>query len=323
VKQINKKGIYAMRFYINGEWSIVHIDDFFPVKKGYKNVYGEIKKGEWPAFADSADFGEIWPMVAEKAWAKLLGSYANTESGWNAWVLRYLTNDPVEVVKFNNMIPQSKEGSQVWRKLLQWSKREYLMFASTDDQSYVKYHTYTILEARELTINGYMRRILKLRNPWGKVKWKGAFAEGTKEYIDLEKQLKLRAEKEGGKFYMSYEDFVMNFVDVTMSYSQESRTGDAVEPEYRPRLSLRTTKGTSYMLITLSKDIDLSKDIFAISMWQGGNLLGTERNRKFKKFDTVYMSYELTPLDHENDFIRKWAGWGAHNNRWSWGDSGT
>ena len=35
------------------------------------------------------------------------------------------------------------------------------------------------------------------------------------------------------------------------------------------------------------------------------------------------MSYELTPLDHENDFVRKWAGWGAHNNRWSWGDSGT
>ena len=141
------------------------------------------------------------------------------------------------------------------------------MFASTDDFSYVKYHTYTILEARELTINGRVARILKLRNPWGKVKWKGSYAENTKEYNDLDAQLNVRAEKEGGKFYMSYEDFVMNFVDVTMSYSSESRTGDAAEPEYRPRLRLRNSSNVSYMLITLSKDIDLSIDIFAITMW--------------------------------------------------------
>jgi len=77
------------------------------------------------------------------------------------------------------------------------------------------------------------------------------------------------------------------------------------------------------MLIRLSKSIDLKLDIFAIQLWQGGNFLGTERDSSFTKFDTGYFSYELTPLDFSNKFMRRWAGWGAHKNRWSWADSGT
>jgi hypothetical protein len=44
--------------------------------------------------------------------------------------------------------------------------------------------------------------------------------------------------REGGKFLMSYEDFLKHMVDVTMSYSQESRTGEAERPEFHPQLSL-------------------------------------------------------------------------------------
>jgi hypothetical protein len=127
-------------------------------------------------------------MVAEKAWAKLLGSYANSESGWNAWVLRYLTDDPVQVIRFDtfNNNPNTVAGKKMWQRLLHWSEREYLIFSSTNDKSFVKFHTYTVLSAKEAYINGKKVRLLLMRNPWGKVKWKGAWSEGSKQYKALE-----------------------------------------------------------------------------------------------------------------------------------------
>ena len=108
------------------------------------------------------------------------------------------------------------------------------MFSSTDDTSYVKYHTYTILRATETKINGKRVRLLLLRNPWGKVKWNGAYSENSKEYKELEGKMNVEIGREGGKFLMNYEDFLVHNVDVTMSYSQESRTGEAERPEFHP-----------------------------------------------------------------------------------------
>jgi hypothetical protein len=34
-------------------------------------------------YANSAIYGEIWPMIAEKAWAKLVGSYGASIGGRN------------------------------------------------------------------------------------------------------------------------------------------------------------------------------------------------------------------------------------------------
>ena len=33
----------------------------------------------------------IWPLVLQKAWAKLNGSYANSEGGWDGRILRKMT----------------------------------------------------------------------------------------------------------------------------------------------------------------------------------------------------------------------------------------
>ena len=76
-KEINGAGIYAMKLYMNGRPIVVHVDDFIPVKKFYK--FG--REGYFPPYAHSSVEGEIWPMIGEKIWAKLTGSYANTESG--------------------------------------------------------------------------------------------------------------------------------------------------------------------------------------------------------------------------------------------------
>jgi calpain-15 len=74
--QVNASGIYAIFMFINGIKQVVIIDDQFPCLC----VGGEVR----PAFASSND-AELWVMLLEKAWAKLIGSYKRTEGGVPFW----------------------------------------------------------------------------------------------------------------------------------------------------------------------------------------------------------------------------------------------
>lgn len=75
------------------------MDDYVPVGSAYRHYDNhESETAEVPLFAHSAHYGEIWPMIAEKAWAKLIGSYEWIVGGSNEWVLAHLTNDPVETI---------------------------------------------------------------------------------------------------------------------------------------------------------------------------------------------------------------------------------
>jgi calpain-15 len=65
---------------INGEWRAVVIDDMFPCRP----------KNKHPAFCSSKS-KELWPMVLEKAWAKVFKSYDNIIAGNPEEVLRALT----------------------------------------------------------------------------------------------------------------------------------------------------------------------------------------------------------------------------------------
>ena len=50
--------------------------------------------GQW-AYAKIVNDSELWPLILEKAWAKLSGSYKNTEAGWPSRVFHSLTGAPV------------------------------------------------------------------------------------------------------------------------------------------------------------------------------------------------------------------------------------
>jgi hypothetical protein len=62
-------GFYQFKFYKNGQWRVVSVDDFVPVR------------GSQLVFARCGDPTEVWVPLLEKAFAKLNGSYAAIESG--------------------------------------------------------------------------------------------------------------------------------------------------------------------------------------------------------------------------------------------------
>jgi len=88
--KINSAGAYTLKFNVNGKDAYVTVDDYVPVKTENGVTV--------PLYASSMNKGEIWPMIMEKAWSKLIGNYAATAGGSSEWVLTHLTNDPVETI---------------------------------------------------------------------------------------------------------------------------------------------------------------------------------------------------------------------------------
>ena len=66
-----KLGAFCVRFLKDDAEEWVVIDDFFPVRED----------GTW-AFVSGGDAGEdLWPLVLEKAYAKLYDGYSHIEAG--------------------------------------------------------------------------------------------------------------------------------------------------------------------------------------------------------------------------------------------------
>jgi len=240
---ISPKGAYTIKFNVGGKDAYVTVDDYVPViDKSVKDENGQWHSGLHPVYADSRIYGEIWPMIMEKAWAKLIGTYANIEGGNNWWVMTHLTNDPTEriIIRGQGYTGTNASGVALWSKLKAFSDKEYLMFVGSDSQTYVTGHAWAILEFREVTIEGTPTKLVMMRNPWkGKAAWNGAYSEGTSEWTKLNAAVEGGVKLEDGKFWISYADFIVQFSRIYIGYSHESRTsGGAEKVEYRPSVDL-------------------------------------------------------------------------------------
>ena len=78
-------GFYAVNYGSVGVGTEVIVDDFLPC---------DVDTGE-PIFANaSPGYFDLWPLIMEKAWAKLHGSYMKMTNGSHADVFRDLTGAP-------------------------------------------------------------------------------------------------------------------------------------------------------------------------------------------------------------------------------------
>lgn len=83
----NEQGIYLIKFYIRGKPWVVSVDDRLPVYEYWGT--------QQLIFTKPAD-GTMWAPLIEKAWAKVKGTYLQTDGGFNANGLRSITGAPVE-----------------------------------------------------------------------------------------------------------------------------------------------------------------------------------------------------------------------------------
>lgn len=180
-------GAYLIRLCKDGAWCTVLVDDTLPCTRSNTLAFSSGKRKQ------------LWVPLLEKAWAKVHGSYAAIESGRVSEALAALTGAPCETLLMHAANKNKSSGSSAvgcaesdpdmfWMTLLSFCTAQFPMgascgrrggavdFAAVGLQSE---HAYSLLETRQISAYGSQVRLLKLRNPWGRVDWNGDWCEAS------------------------------------------------------------------------------------------------------------------------------------------------
>ena len=82
-------GIYAVKLYPLGVPVTIVVDDLIP---NYRFT-------DVPLFAKSAEHNSVWPIIMEKALAKLHGNYSRLAGGLGSEGVSYLNGSPFEILE--------------------------------------------------------------------------------------------------------------------------------------------------------------------------------------------------------------------------------
>ena len=204
-KDVSEDGFYQVLMFIDGEFQIVYLDDYFPCIKGTNILY----------FAKPNSF-ELWVILLEKAWAKVNGGYLNIISGWPCDVFRAFTSFPCEMI-----IHKEEKPERVWGIIRAVDLNNGIICASTknddsvENKGLIKNHTYTLIDTEEVVDEkGKKIRLCKLRNPWGYKIWNGEWGKGSTLWTEsIKKQIEEKyLIDEPGTFWMTIEDINKYFL---------------------------------------------------------------------------------------------------------------
>jgi calpain-15 len=235
-REYNPRGKYTLRLYHPEKKAFVtiNVDDFFPTKNN-KTMFTSPSGGN-----------QIWVMLMEKAFAKLMGSYGATEGGHLLLGLHVLTGDPICKYSFYdgkwgkfdvdvetpkgakwkckfNSTDDKCDHDTMFETIKMYHKKKSVMGAGTkgkDDTisegrgnggGIVPGHAYSIMDVREL--HGF--KLICLRNPWGSFEWKGDWSDNSGMW-NKHPLVKARIwpdtkNDNDGIFWMSWEDFIKSY----------------------------------------------------------------------------------------------------------------
>lgn len=229
-------GMVSFQLFLDGDWRVVTVDNSLPCSDGPQPSL---------LFA-KASSSQLWVPLLEKAYAKAHGSYAAISGGEIAEAFLDLSGAPCEAVDFNH---RQFSSELLWLQLVQWTSRGFPVGCATAEsgEGIVGMHAYSVLEVRELqnarlgqqkTMTDYMSkdpdksarcqkedstldfdsegiiRLLRIRNPWGKREWVGAFARGDALWTRRLKAELEQVDKDNGVFWITFHDFLRRFVRV-------------------------------------------------------------------------------------------------------------
>ncbi|CAK0796930.1 unnamed protein product, partial [Prorocentrum cordatum] len=206
-RQREENGIYTTRWLLNGEMVEVSVDPQVPARYGT------------PFFAQVSN-GVFWPLILEKAWAKILGSYHSAEAGNWLSAVGAITRAPVKSLWHSDLLQE-----ELWRELEQASRLGFPIGASTGDgagdYNLPQSHAYAVFRAYEDPKYG---RVVMCFNPWNADMYRGAVP--NEDLSDGTFVMKLE------EFYHAYRTTQLGFVTdgFTASFQtlQASKQGSAL-----------------------------------------------------------------------------------------------
>jgi hypothetical protein len=200
-KKVSQNGYYEIVLFLDGEWQVVTLDDYFVVKNGTDDFEFSTPNGN-----------EIWVPLLEKAWAKINGGYAAIISGWPCDPMRVITGFPSLIIQH-----QKQDQQVIWDTLLHSELNKKIMATVTKNEEEIRKfglapcHAYTLVGVHEVFYNDKTLRLVKIRNPWGRGEWTGDWSDKSDLWNDDLKSLVGYHDSDDGNFYMSFEDFLKMF----------------------------------------------------------------------------------------------------------------
>ena len=197
-------GVYQVRLCQEGTWTIVTVDDLLPCGDRKRLIYSDCSRRQ------------LWVPIIEKACAKLFGCYEALVAGKCVEGLSLLTGAPCETINLQQLKHEEKPDHEtIWGQMISFMEAGDIMGAScgggqmqVDEKAYEEYglkprHAYSVLDVRLVNKN----RLIRLRNPWGKFSWKGAWSDDSSQMKgNMKKKLPACGAAEG-VFWMEYDDF--------------------------------------------------------------------------------------------------------------------
>mmetsp|Transcript_43064 Transcript_43064/g.131142 ORF Transcript_43064/g.131142 Transcript_43064/m.131142 type:complete len:516 (-) Transcript_43064:151-1698(-) len=251
-------GIYGVSFWNGGKWRMTWVDSYFPC---YRPSANKSRGGKHRLiFAGATDRKEIWPLVVEKAYAKMAGSYEAISGGHIAEALGTLTGGKARRRDPGRM---GARGTDDWNRFREevlsdecWvgagSQRQRTGADDAAEQKrelrgIVTGHAYAVVAVYEDEEgddgSGSGLRLVELRNPWGHGEWTGDWGPGSRQWNTEEGRRAVASvgpsRSNDGRFWMKWEDFVNCFDSVDtcyMNFSDENRARRAELKEEAARI---------------------------------------------------------------------------------------
>lgn len=261
-REYNPRGLYKVRIFdpIKRKVVVVVVDDRIPCEKGTKKPRFMSPNGNelWAIILEKAYAKFCGSYAALDGGFVLWGWHSFTGDNVfqmskkdNHWVREDMVaiKDPTD--KRACGFKKTKEkysDEQLWTLLKKYDRQKALMSASIGKMDYrdtdgpsgeqmlqteglVAGHAYSVIQAREVHDgvmgSGPSYKLMQLRNPWGTFEWKGAWADGSKEWkkhAGIKKKLG-HVDADDGAFWMTFEDFVNVYTRVNVC--DRTTTNDA------------------------------------------------------------------------------------------------
>lgn len=208
-------GVYGVLFFKDGGWEWVIVDDWVAVNPDKTPLYA------------SAPNGELWPLIIEKAYAKVHNAFDTIDGGWGREALADMsgglefTLDLYNANKGLNFGDFKKISDNVMT-VLGCGVGQHVQPAGGRGRAgeagavygLFKGHAYSVLEVRQ-TSDG--QGFVRVRNPWGNsAEWNGPYGDRSPEWKRNPLHMKeLNPEfKDDGAFWMKWDDFKRYFTDI-------------------------------------------------------------------------------------------------------------
>ncbi|KAJ7988665.1 hypothetical protein DPEC_G00311570 [Dallia pectoralis] len=203
-------GIFHFRFWRFGRWVDVLIDDKLPT------INGKL------IFVQSKTCNEFWPALLEKAYAKVCGSYTAIHLGAISEAMMDFTGG-VHIT-----LRPKEDPSKCRDLLLKATKSQSLIGCSTPPgetpeikeapNGLVCGHAYTVTGVKQFMSQGILVNLVRIFNPWGEVEWRGDWSDGSSLWntVSPNDRKMYQKVKDDGEFWMTMEDFFLNFAEVTI-----------------------------------------------------------------------------------------------------------